>query len=51
MDNYTWSQTVKDIDVRVPLPTSITKARDVGVEIKTDHLKVFIKKNVAIEGR
>ena len=51
LDHYTWSQSVKDIDVRVPVPASVTKARDVGVEIKSSHLKVFVKKNVAIEGK
>ena len=39
MDNYKWSQTVTDIDVRVPVPEGTT-SKHVKVDIKSDHLKV-----------
>ena len=39
MENYKWSQTITDIDVRVPVPEGTT-AKDVKVDIRSDHLKV-----------
>ena len=36
---YKWSQTVTDIDVRVPVPEGTT-SKHVKVDIKSDHLKV-----------
>lgn len=39
MDNYKWSQTVTDIDIRVPVPEGTT-SKHVKVDIKSDHLKV-----------
>ena len=39
MDNYKWSQTITDIDVRVPVPEK-TAAKDVKVDIRNDYLKV-----------
>ena len=39
MDNYKWSQTVTDIDIRVPVPEGTT-SKHVRVDIKSDHLKV-----------
>ena len=43
LDNYKWSQTMTDIDVRVPIAPG-TRAKDVTVEIKSDHLKVVLHK-------
>ena len=43
LDQYTWSQNIREIDIKVPVPPDITKARDVGVEIKSSHLKVWLK--------
>ena len=43
LDRYSWSQTIKDIEVKIPVPSSVTKGRDVGVEIKSSHLKVWLK--------
>ena len=39
MENYKWSQTITDIDVRVSVPEGTT-AKDVKVDIRSDHLKV-----------
>ena len=47
LDRYSWSQTIRDIEVKIPLPSSVTKARDVGVEIKSSYLKVWLKKDVS----
>ena len=41
MENYKWSQSINDIDVRVPVPEG-TKAKDVKVDIRSDHLKVAL---------
>ena len=43
LDDYKWSQTMTDIDVRVPVVPG-TKGKDVTVEIKNDHLKVILHK-------
>lgn len=47
LDRYSWSQTVRDVEVKVPVPNSVIKGRDVGVEIKSSHLKVWLKKDVS----
>lgn len=49
LDRYSWSQTIKDIEVKIPVPSSVTKGRDVGVEIKSSHLKVWLKKDPSPE--
>ena len=41
MKNYKWSQTITDIDVRVPLPEGTT-VKDLKVDIRSNHLKVVI---------
>lgn len=47
LDRYSWSQTIRDIEVKIPVPSSVNKGRDVGVEIKSSHLKVWLKKDVS----
>ena len=37
--DYKWSQTLTDLDVRVPVPKG-TKSKDVKVEIRSDSLRV-----------
>lgn len=52
-ENYMWSQTLTDVDVRIPVDPSIT-AKDVKVDIKNDHLTVVILKperRVMIDGQ
>lgn len=39
MENYRWSQTITDLDIRVPVP-EVTTAKDVRVDIRSDHLRV-----------
>jgi len=39
---YKWTQTLEEIDLRVPLPMAL-KGRDLIVDIKRKHLKVAIK--------
>ena len=44
LDNYSWTQTLNEIDLRVPLKASFkVKARDVVVEYQKRHLKVGLK--------
>lgn len=43
LENYKWSQTMTDIDVRVPIVPG-TRAKDITVDIKNDHLKVVLHK-------
>lgn len=49
LDRYSWSQTIKDIEVKIPVPSSVIKGRDVGVEIKSSHLKVWLKRGASSE--
>ena len=39
---YTWTQTIKDVDVSVPVPTNI-KGRDLIVELTKTKIKIGIK--------
>ena len=42
-DNYKWSQTMTDVDIRVPVPDR-TVAKHIRVNIRSDHLKVVLLK-------
>lgn len=42
-DNYSWTQSIKDIDVRVKINPSIKTSKDVKVNIEKEHLKVSVK--------
>lgn len=42
-DNYIWSQSLTDLDVKVPVPPG-TKAKELTVDIQNQHLKVGLKK-------
>ena len=42
LENYMWSQTGTDVDVRVPVDSNI-KGKDILVEIKDKYLKVALK--------
>lgn len=46
LEKYSWSQTITDIEIKIPVPSSVTKGRDVGVEIKSSHLKVWLKNGI-----
>ncbi len=47
LPNYKWTQTLEEIELKVPLPIAV-KARDVVVEIKKTHLKVGLKNQAPI---
>lgn len=42
MDNYSWTQTLQEVNITVPVPKG-TKSRFVVCEIKKNHLKVGLK--------
>lgn len=42
LENYSWTQTLQEVDLKVPAPANI-KSRDVVVEFKRKSLKVGIK--------
>ena len=50
LDKYTWSQNIREVDIKVPIPPEITKAQEVGVEIKSSYLKVWLKKPLGDRG-
>jgi len=41
-DNYSWSQTITDVDVRIKVPSHIRKGKQVNVNISRKHLKAVI---------
>ncbi|KAI5700566.1 hypothetical protein M8J76_005681 [Diaphorina citri] len=44
LDNYKWTQTLEEIDLRIPIVTNLKlKSKDIVVEMKKKHLKVGIK--------
>lgn len=44
LDKYRWTQTLEEIDLRIPIVTNLKlKSKDIVVEIKKKHLKVGIK--------
>ncbi|CCW69813.1 unnamed protein product [Phytomonas sp. Hart1] len=50
-EHYTFSQTLKDVEMRVPLPAKNVRGKQLDVEIKQDHLKVGMKgKHPLIDG-
>lgn len=53
LENYTWSQTLTDVDIRILVDPSIT-AKDVKVDIKNDRLTVIVLKperKVVVDGQ
>lgn len=44
-DDYTWSQTIKDVDIKIKVPQSVRAARDVSVQIGRKHVRVLIKQS------
>nr|CAG4647268.1 EOG090X0AH4 [Megafenestra aurita]SVE92550.1 EOG090X0AH4 [Megafenestra aurita] len=43
LPNYRWTQTLSDIEVRIPLPKAGLRSRDLIVDIQKNHLKAAIK--------
>lgn len=39
-DNYSWSQTISDLDVTIALPNYIESPKDVKVHLNSDDLKI-----------
>ncbi|BHF69183.1 protein localization to pericentriolar material [Sparganum proliferum] len=42
-DLYSWSQSIKDLDIRVKIPDSVTSSRDITVKIDQKHLRIDVK--------
>lgn len=45
---YKWTQTIKDVDVTVPLPPGNFKSRDLDIVLKKTEIKVAVKGSSAI---
>ena len=41
-DGYAWSQTMADVDIKVFVPATVKVAKQLSVEIKSDHIKVSV---------
>ena len=41
-DEYSWSQTIREIDVKVPVPKEIQKSKDVKVLIESDRIEISL---------
>ncbi|KAL8095743.1 protein BOBBER 1-like [Apium graveolens] len=42
MDNYSWGQSLQEVNINIPVPSG-TKSRDIVLEMKKNHLKVGLK--------
>ncbi|XP_017255784.1 protein BOBBER 2 [Daucus carota subsp. sativus] len=42
MDNYSWGQSLQEVNINIPVPLG-TKSRDIVLEMKKNHLKVGLK--------
>ncbi|CUI14381.1 Hypothetical protein, putative [Bodo saltans] len=50
-ENYVWSQTLQEAEVRVPLPVTNAKSKMLDVEITNTHLRVGLKgKDAVVNG-
>nr|CAH8870956.1 unnamed protein product [Trichobilharzia regenti] len=43
--NYIWSQTVKDIDIKIKIPDNVANARDVSVNIERKRIRIIFRQN------
>ena len=41
-DNYSWSQTISDLTVQVPVPSEVRRARQVSVQLRNDRASVHL---------
>jgi len=48
-DNYSWGQTIKDLDLRIKVHPSIKKGKSVRVAIKDDRIKVEVESDGRFE--
>lgn len=48
-DNYSWGQSIKDLDLRVRVDKDIMKGKQVRVELKDDHVKVGVQRGSRFE--
>nr|SVE74804.1 EOG090X0AH4 [Daphnia carinata] len=43
LPHYRWTQTLSDVEVRIPLPKAGLRSRDLTVDMQKNHLKVAVK--------
>ncbi len=51
-DTYAWSQTLKDVDIKVFVPSNVKTAKQLTVEIKPEYVKVmscFLNSYIALQ--
>lgn len=48
-DNYSWSQTISDIDVLINVPTAIFSAKDLKVDITSENVSISVNTNCLID--
>jgi len=42
-DKYCWSQTLTDVDIKIPIPSFVTASKDLNIEINSRSLNVSLK--------
>lgn len=50
-DNYTWSQTISDLDVLVKLPSCMKTSKDLRVKLDSTEIKVEAKTSVLAQNQ
>ncbi|XP_074647596.1 nudC domain-containing protein 3-like isoform X2 [Tubulanus polymorphus] len=48
-DNYSWSQSITDLDIRVKVPSTVQKGKQVTVDVRRKHLKVCVNDEVMLD--
>ncbi|KAK0168173.1 hypothetical protein PV327_001999 [Microctonus hyperodae] len=49
-ENFTWSQTINDLDVLINIPDCLTSPGDLKVHVSTKEIKVEARKNILLAG-
>ncbi|XP_015598120.1 nudC domain-containing protein 3 isoform X2 [Cephus cinctus] len=44
-ENYSWSQSISDLDVLIKVPSAVKKAKDLRVDITTNEIKIETRKH------
>jgi len=44
-DKYCWSQTISDVDLKVPIPQFVSKSKDLSIDIQSHNINVSLKRD------
>ena len=50
-DNYSWSQTISDLDVIINVPSSVLSAKDLKVDITSENINISVNTKCLTESK